>query len=221
MDDAFIYLAFGDSITSGNNVNRKERYPAILARQLERYTYSPVYLRNFGKSGLSSSGLLKILQSPNVLGVLRHAHLVTVCIGGDDLIYAYIKWRLFRNDAYLHKGILKFRRNYDKICHILSTVRSLQVVLSTFYNPFPNTQLAIDTVRYCNYRIIQPIAAGHGFPVADLYAAFSGREPQLLEHYRSGLLEEYLPFAPNSPIHPNEEGYRVIARVFGEQLFTF
>lgn len=221
MDDPLIYAAFGDSITGGNNVRKRDRYPMVLAGLTEQHTRRPVYVRNMGKSGMSSTGLLKLLHTRQMLNAVHHAHYITVCIGGDDLIYAYFKWRLLRNQVYLDEGIQKFARNFHEICHLFATVATGRVVLSTFYNPFPNTPLAVNTVEYCNYRIIQPIAAQHGFPVTDIYAAFRGREPFLLKHYRSGLLEEYRPFSPHSPIHPNEPGYRVIAHQFAAPLLMF
>lgn len=221
MDDSFVYLSLGDSITAGNNVRKRDRYPMVLAGLTEQHTHRPLYVRNMGKSGLSSSGLLKLLNTRQMLNAVHHAHLVTICIGGDDLIYAYFKWRLFRNRGYLDSGIEKFARNFHEICHLLAIVATGRVILGTFYNPFPHTPLAVYTVEYCNYRIIQPIAAQHGFPVADIYASFRGREPYLLQHYRSGLLEEYRPFSPKSPIHPNVDGYRVIAHQFAAPLLMF
>lgn len=218
MNDAMHYLAFGDSITSGNNVHKDERYPAILAKHVEQYAHRPIMVHNLGKSGMSSSKLLQLLQVPEVFNAINRSQLVTVCIGGDDLIYGYIKWRIFRKSSYLQKSMKKLRRNTYKLCHILRAAAPPQCILSTFYNPFPHTPLAVDTVRYCNEHILYPIAQQYGYPVADLYDAFKGREHVLLDHYRSGLLEDYRPFTPNSPIHPNVQGYRVIASRFFDKI---
>lgn len=159
-----------------------------------------------------------MLHMPHVRRAIRHAHFTSVCIGGDDLIYAYVKWRLFRNPLFLDEGIEKFGHHFDRICHLLTTYHPGRIVLSTFYNPFPRTPLAVKSIEYCNDGIIRPLAARYGFPVADLYAAFRGQEPFLLQHFQNGLLEEYRPFTPRSPIHPNEQGYRLIARCFAERM---
>lgn len=218
MNDSLHYVALGDSITSGNNVPYNKRYPILLARQAEWQWVRPVIAHNLGRSGLSSAKLLRQLRAPSVHQALRHAAFVTVCIGGDDLIYAYIKWRLFHRENYIQKGIIKLFSNYEKLCRAFRTITPAKIVLSTFYNPFPRSPLAVDTVAHCNYEIIYPLAAQYGFPIADLYAAFHGREHLLLAHYRTGRLEDYRPLSPNSPIHPNAHGYHVIADTFADKM---
>lgn len=218
MDDPLMYVALGDSITNGRNVRKIQRYPSILTRWLAQYFHQPVYGRNWGKNGMSSSAFLNQLQSPRVFQTVRQAQFVTVCIGGNDLIYAYIKWRLWRNDTYLDEAVHTFSRNFHRICEQLHWLARGNVVFGTFYNPFPLTPLAVETVEFCNYGVIRPTAERYGFPVADLYASFRGRESILLENYRTGRLEEYRPWSRRSPVHPNVDGYYAIARCFAREL---
>lgn len=221
MDDVLTYLAFGDSITSGNNVHWSERYPTLLATYVEQLAQQRVFVRNLGKSGLTSTKLLRQLQNSRVRREMSRADLVTICIGGDDLLYGYLKWRLLNRPSYLPQSMKKLHRNMTAICHLLSAAAPFQCILGTFYNPFPNTPLAIEGVRHCNEQIIYPIATRFGFPVADLYGAFLGREHHLLDNYQSGFLEDYIPFTPHSPIHPNKAGYHVIADCFASRIFAF
>lgn len=219
MGDSITYLALGDSITSGNNVHWGDRYPTILASYVKQHTQQRIILRNLGKSGLTSAKLLRFLRQPRIRHDVSRADLVTICIGGDDLIYGYLKWRLFRRQRYIPESMAKLQRNMTAICRLLSAAAPSQCILSTFYNPFPHTPLAVEAVRHCNEHIIYPAASRYGFPVADLYRAFQGREHLLLDNFRSGRLEEYIPLSPHSPIHPNREGYDVIADCFADKVF--
>lgn len=216
----FAYVALGDSITKGSNVPYRNRYPTVLAEMIEGHVGRPVFFSNLGKRGLTSTGLLKLMQHASVLRLMSDADLVTVCIGGDDLIYAYVRWRHSGNSYYLDRALAKFEHNFATICYTLAKLHR-SVVVGTFYNPFPNTPLARELVGICNEGIIRQIASRYNFPVADLYMAFQGREAQLISYYRNGVLEEYRPFTLKQPIHPNARGYRVIADIFASSTPFF
>lgn len=216
--EPLFYVALGDSITGGTNVPKHLRFPTVLGQMIERHTHHPVNVHNMGKRGLTSTGLLNMLKTPSVIDAIHRADFVTVCIGGDDLIYAYVKWRLFRNSTYVYKGVHQLQRNLDHICHILAHCGPKRITVGTFYNPFPKTPLARDVVQFAADGVTRPTAAHYGFPIADLYQVFLDREAELIDHFRTGTLEDYRPFTPNTPIHPNPRGYYAIAQAFFDKL---
>lgn len=216
--EPLLYVALGDSITGGTNVPKHMRFPTVLGQMIERHVLYPVYVHNMGKRGLTSTGLLHMLKTPSVLDAIHHADFVTVCIGGDDLIYAYVKWRLFRSSTYVYKAIHQLLHNLELICHILAYCRPKRIAVGTFYNPFPKTPLAREVVQFAADGVIRPTAAHSGFPIADLYRVFLDREAELIDHFHTGGLEDYRPFTPNTPIHPNIQGYGVIAQTFFDKL---
>lgn len=73
-----IYLAFGDSIAAGYGIdNKNETYPAIIAK---KYGLS---LQNCAVNGAKSADMLAaIVNTP----AIKDASLVTISIGGNDLI---------------------------------------------------------------------------------------------------------------------------------------
>lgn len=73
-----IYLAFGDSIAAGFGIeNESETYPAIIA---QKYGLS---LQNLAANGARSDDMLTVIANTPAI---KEASLITVSIGGNDLI---------------------------------------------------------------------------------------------------------------------------------------
>ena len=86
------YVALGDSITTGFGLSNDEQaFPKIIA---EKYGYE---LKNLSKSGATSSDLLEVVQASENADALENADLITITIGGNDLMGALYQ---FLADAY-------------------------------------------------------------------------------------------------------------------------
>ena len=86
------YVALGDSITTGFRLSNDEQaFPKIIA---EKYGYE---LKNLSKSGATSSDLLEVVQASENADALENADLITITIGGNDLMGALYQ---FLADAY-------------------------------------------------------------------------------------------------------------------------
>lgn len=73
-----IYLAFGDSIAAGFGIeNESETYPAIIA---QKYGLS---LQNLAANGARSDDMLTVIANTPAI---KEASLITISIGGNDLI---------------------------------------------------------------------------------------------------------------------------------------
>lgn len=84
-----IYVALGDSITAGYGLAEDEpSFPEIIAED------RGAQLCDFGQpEGWTSAKLLKQLQTPEVAAAVASADIVTITIGGNDLmdaLYAYL-----------------------------------------------------------------------------------------------------------------------------------
>ena len=77
------YVSLGDSIPAGYDLGEGEKaYPAQLA---ETNSFQATYL---AESGLTSEGLLEKMADETVLAALKEADVVTVTVGGNDLMNA-------------------------------------------------------------------------------------------------------------------------------------
>ena len=81
------YVALGDSITTGYGLDEAQSFAEQIAEQ-EGYT-----LTNLAKDGATSSMLLTSLSDSEVSSAIASADLITITIGGNDLmnaLYAYL-----------------------------------------------------------------------------------------------------------------------------------
>ena len=82
------YVALGDSITTGYGLAEKEAGFARQVADSNGYT-----LTNLAKDGATSTDLLEVVKSEANADTLKNADLITVTIGGNDLmdaLYAYL-----------------------------------------------------------------------------------------------------------------------------------
>lgn len=83
------YVALGDSISSGYALEdpATQAFPALLAAEDE------TELTNLAVAGTTSDGLLEMLDDEAVIEAVRDADVITITIGGNDLmdaLYAYL-----------------------------------------------------------------------------------------------------------------------------------
>lgn len=133
------YLALGDSLTKGvGDEEQKNGYTERLAEKLEQWTdISEVVIDNRGKRGRRSDQLLKLLQKGHYDQELKNSELITITIGGNDIMKV-VKNDLFeiKKDAF-DSELLAFQQRYDKI---LTEIRNrnphVPIMVIGLYNPF-------------------------------------------------------------------------------------
>ena len=82
--------ALGDSIAQGYGCRPEEAYGRLLADRLAEEldgTGTTVSFANYGVDGLTSGGLRAMIETDEIQAVAANADLVTVSIGGNDLLY--------------------------------------------------------------------------------------------------------------------------------------
>lgn len=84
------YLALGDSITSGYGLSEGEKSFAEIVAEQRSLTLNDTYATD---EGLTSTGLLAMFTNPNLIGDVKSASLISISIGGNDVmeaLYAYL-----------------------------------------------------------------------------------------------------------------------------------
>lgn len=223
------YLALGDSIATGclTYWAATDGYPVYLARQLARRR--PVNLTNYAVNGDTSGGLLwKLTHLANYRRAVRNAGLITLSIGGNDLLRAAsVPGFTSINKTMGRQGQACFLRHFP---HIISTIRQLNpdatLVVMTIYNPYCSSRnlggatcdrgLHELTERYLA-SINSAIWAGCGqdYAVADVHSTFF--------RYRFGRMNRVVSLYPSSGFllrnpHPSPYGHRLIARLHLQAL---
>ncbi|MCR5456814.1 MAG: hypothetical protein K6F14_01920 [Clostridiales bacterium] len=135
-----VYVALGDSIPAGYGLSStKDAYPSLLSNEI-RYT-----LYNLSHSGDTTSDLITKLKTSNAKSRLSQATLVTISIGGNDLIGSLenVFTLLYGSSDVVDEIYANSIANLRTIC---STVISLVpknciILFENVYNPYGNLGL--------------------------------------------------------------------------------
>lgn len=232
-----LYIALGDSLTAG--IGAKDQATQSFPRLLADALGPGITLMNLGRPGATSADLLTGGQVDIALAQVRAARadgnpandlvLITITVGGNDLMEFYKDYFLTglcpdletsksRPQCFqaLQEIIDTFAANLGII---LSRLREgepeVPILVFTLYHPFQGDNSALaqlgDLVLEGGEALplgvndrIRAVAAAHRAQVVDLFPTFSGRRELL---YKDG-------------IHPNEEGYALMARLALQVLFS-
>ncbi|RUT31923.1 lysophospholipase [Paenibacillus zeisoli] len=199
---SYIYTAIGDSLTTGFGALPGNGFVPAYRRMAEDRLRAPIYLHNLGVNGLDSEGLEQRLRYNSIFRQsIREADLITLSIGGNDLIHAAKEIR--RNPSgeaqILNQSLTVCKSNFGSIVRsiydIKGSSRSPYIVrVVGLYNPYPQIREANAWVYSFNRYAAQYSNGVYGF--ADIFPAFAERGRELLS------LDQ---------VHPNGRGYRVIA----------
>ncbi|WP_245640139.1 GDSL-type esterase/lipase family protein [Paenibacillus dakarensis] len=195
------YAAIGDSLTFGVGALPGSGFVPLYSRMAEERLQQVVRFKNLGINGLTSEKLYERIMSDARLRIsLKVAGLITISIGGNDLIRA-VKSGGFRPDRErLEKALERCQRNISGCISAIYKLKSgdnqpyiLRAV--GLYNPYPSWGEAAEYVTRFN-RYLRGMEHGGFLRIADIYWRFAGREQELLSF---------------DGIHPSTKGHRVIA----------
>lgn len=199
---SYQYTAIGDSLTTGFGALPGNGFVPAYRRMAEARLRTPVRLTNLGVNGLTTDGLEQRLKGDNSFRLaVREADLITMSIGGNDLIKAAkaAGTRPGELSPLLQKSLRNCKRNISDIMSTMSQLKAGMpkpyiIRIVGLYNPYPQVNEATEWVRQFNR-----YASGYSSRVcgfASIYNEFAGNE-------RGFLFIDH--------IHPNGRGYRVIA----------
>jgi lysophospholipase L1-like esterase len=236
-----VYLALGDSLALGveapANNDGLPGYPDLLFARLQELNPA-LTMQNTGVSGETSATMLsggQLAAAENAIASARSAGqcvgVITLDIGGNDF------GQILTGDSAPETAIPQFEANLNTILGRLTSAAHNQVAgcaprmaIMDYYNPYPGLPIPPSNQPLANIYlprlngIIRSAAAAHGLAVANVEAAFQGREPELVYVnqgiYTNPLLR--LPFTPwfagNVDFHPRPDGHQVIADEFWQAL---
>ncbi|WP_145037555.1 GDSL-type esterase/lipase family protein [Paenibacillus sp. Y412MC10] len=194
------YTAVGDSLTFGFGAMPGSGFVPLYRRMAEEKLRQFVAHENLGVNGLTSDELYdRVVQFPTYRYHLQQAQIITMSIGGNDLIRAVKSTGGRPNREVLDTALYRCQHH---VANIVKHIRKIKSPASKpyfiraigLYNPYPTWTEATEYVIRFN-RHLMGLSDGY-FRVADIYAQFSGREKELMSV---------------DGLHPNGRGYRVIA----------
>ncbi|NKI24767.1 SGNH/GDSL hydrolase family protein [Paenibacillus dendritiformis] len=199
-----IYTALGDSITFGENATSAARaYPRLAGSMSRPYR---VYI--LARPGWSAYDLLDaaIWQGSSLI---RRSAAVSVWIGGVDLANAALSALRIRQPLAAKVILSRYKRTLHALLTLIKDISHARIICCTQYNPFPNSPLSIMSIDRLN-NATKEVAKSCGAAVAPVHSWFEGKQADLIYGYRKGKLEDAL--TGFLPIHPNDQGHRLIAK---------
>lgn len=200
MSSAIDYFAFGDSLTAGTGASSGKGFVPRYHSYLEQCTGKSIRLAKSGTEGATSGELLELLRhNKSIRAAVEEANLITITVGGNDLMQAAIPFFMEGKYQHLAKALRKYVVNSRQI---ISTIQNLKIGQSNqylilylgLYNPLANIPIADIWIHKFNH--YSRALARQGVVYVDCYNDFRHREAELLS---------------SDHVHPNAEGYKVIA----------
>jgi lysophospholipase L1-like esterase len=199
---SYQYTAIGDSLTTGFGALPGNGFVPVYRRMAEGRLRTNVVSTNLGVNGLTTSELEQRLRGSSMTReAIRAADIITLSIGGNDLIHA--AKAAARQPGNLSKelgrSLQECKQNFAVIMSILFQLkagarRPYIIRIVGLYNPYPQVVGATEWVKQFNRYASQYSSRVVGF--ASIYGEFAGNERGLLSF---------------DHLHPNGRGYRVIA----------
>lgn len=194
------YLALGDSLTEGiGAVSPNQHFVAQYFNHLKQSELCQ--MRNFGVSGMTSSELLNLITNPAVTRLLPRLTHISITTGGCDFIEMYENGPLT-----LRRLVKTVKKVHSQVKQILSWLRQhspdATMQLLGFYIPLPAYELGVNKASYLVQWMNQTYA-------------------HLCQKYHAQLVNPFDTFFNRfdyfcDEVHPNQQGYDQLARLFVE-----
>ena len=195
------YTAIGDSITLGTGTLLfSPTFVDYYKNALQCSLRKAMKVRVFAENGATTSEVKKWLSCSKI--DLKQTQIVTLTVGGNDLIDAAEAYAITKNDAVLEEALNVCCQNMSWIVSYLSKALNqsdgkAMIRIVNLYNPIPTIPFSDYWVKQFN-RHIDKCSTGQFVRVANVFPVFKGREKQLLAA---------------DCIHPNMEGHKEISNV--------
>ncbi|WP_144509709.1 GDSL-type esterase/lipase family protein [Bacillus sp. FJAT-22090] len=131
-------VGLGDSLTQGvGDELKRGGYIGLLQKEISQYKgIEEVILTNTAKRGRRSDQLLKMLKAGEIDHQLRKADIITLTIGGNDMMKVVKKDLFDLKVENFERELVKFEKNYDRILEEIREVNSsAPIILLGLYNP--------------------------------------------------------------------------------------
>ncbi|WP_175615241.1 GDSL-type esterase/lipase family protein [Piscibacillus halophilus] len=199
MNDFIVYKALGDSLTVGIGNYFSKGFVNRYAQRAVETLQLPVRTEVFAKNKLTSDNLLYRIQDEKVQSRLMTANIITITIGGNDLLQANETFLHSFNPSVFDEVTFQFYLNMMSILSEIHYLKSLHptpyiIRLIGLYNPFPHLSYSDFWVQRFN----------------NILLSFKDEQTQFVDIYSYFIYagEHLFNFGR---LHPNKYGYEVIA----------
>lgn len=225
---AFSYVALGDSLTEGiGDTTNQGGYIPLLSQQLtQEYGYQ-VTSQNFGVGGNTSNQILKRMSNDkNIKKALAKADLLTLTVGGNDVMAVIRKNLSDLNLAAFSKASLSYQERLRKIIEKARTDNpDLPIYIVGIYNPFylnfpelTDMQLVIDNWNKSTEAITKEYERVYFVPINDLlYKGIDGEEGVVHTVGEQTTVVNNALFSEDH-FHPNNIGYQIMSNAVMEVI---
>lgn len=219
------YVALGDSLAAGQTPNRNlaTGYTDLIADNLASAGVLGNF-NNFGVSGYTTSNVLSAL--PNELNAIRHAEIVTIDAGANDILTDAISLisidtsidTLESQKSLINSITFTISTTIPKnITAIISKIKSVnknaKIYVMGYYNPFtfltPEQQALVYPLLTSLNSSIEAAAVSSGATYVDTYVSMDNpKDP----------IDQYTNIPNPYDIHPSIDGYQIIAADFWTKI---
>lgn len=202
------HLALGDSVIRGVGARRNENLVSQFSNRLEKQIHKKIQFQNEGINGITSGELNKLVQTGRFDSEIRKADIVTINVGGNDILRLAKKQNLqsvFQTFNHLQSS---FSNNLSDIASRIKKLNpNTTIVFLELYNPLPPSnqmyKLADQLLPKWNLKI---------YEVANLYAS------SLVVETTKVINGEKQQNLSSDGVHPNSAGYTAISE---QMLYQF
>lgn len=203
--------AIGDSLTKGvGDETKNGGYRSFLLNQMKmELGVDDIAIHDYGKKGLTSSGLVKNVQKPEVKELIATADVIVITIGGNDIMTV-------AKENFMHLQLTHFQdemNQYEEnVRAVLDYIRSnnevADIYLVGLYNPF---QKWFQDIKEFDEIMLQ----------------WNNKSRQITESYDDVYFVEIANLFMNDTenliyeedfFHPNHRGYELMGEAIFEEL---
>ncbi|RNC29239.1 MAG: Spore germination lipase LipC [Candidatus Dichloromethanomonas elyunquensis] len=202
-----LYLALGDSITTGYGVGYRYAFASLFYQKFAAVYPGMVYC-NLAVNGQTTGELSRLLSNAELVFLLKQSSMITITIGSNDLLQALPF--ILSGSRNQQKVIL--RETAGNINLIGQEIRRINkdavIKIAAIYNPLPGGRFAAYSDQSQN--LIGPLNAHLARWVKKYWAELIPLD-QIFKGQKRYLLNP-------DQIHPNRLGHLLIAQAFSENL---
>lgn len=193
-------VGLGDSLTVGTGDMTQRGYIGAIVDELANKTNEAITIDNFAINGLTSDGLLGVVEQTLVKESIKRADYIFMTIGGNDLFRGGQTLLDINKDQ-----ISELEKHYlENVREIMTQINELNndciVYFTGLYHPFvhlPNVEMTTEIIIGWNYQTALQLAQFPNVVFVPTYDLFQFQ------------LQSYL---SSDQFHPSREGYEQIAK---------
>jgi lysophospholipase L1-like esterase len=200
--DELVHVGLGDSVARGFGAADEKSYMEKASAEIEKKTGKRVAFYNYGRNHLTSDGLLMMIQDTEIIESIQKANLISLNIGGNDLL----KIAISKGPLEAIQSLKKIKKDYQKnLKAIVTEIRNHNqhalIIFNELYNPLDSKESyyesSIKLLKIWNsviYRNVKEAGACVVIPSSELFESLELQQWAFDE------------------VHPNDFGHEVICK---------